>query len=353
MKKIDLQLIVRGLAASWVMVWHFEAAYVSNALKYFLVPGRTAVWIFFGLSGYVIFHAFEHGKYTLAWQNLRQFYRNRLLRIYPLFLLCTAAILFARLLNGAALPSLDLHFLVTQVLAFQYVHHYELNGVFWTLGVEIWFYLLAPLFYLALRNVRSLPLAFRVYAYLFALSVIEAIHFRHHDVRTLTSNLGHFYVGLIALRFGPEIRSRVNLRPRTIVGIAFLAFVFSGTCMAFAPRYGAWIFYVVGALAVDAGILLLLLLQPELEQRRSQARWLGALLTLGVISYGVYVWHPAVVYALEIDVTTAPWPLVYGAMVISLIVAWLGYNGYERHFLAFKRYGRKAGSSTTAADARG
>lgn len=339
MKKIDLQLILRGLAAFWVMYWHFEAAYVDNFLKYVLIPGRTAVWIFFGLSGYVIFHGFQSGKYSLSFADLKQFYRNRFLRIYPLFLLCSIVILLIKLLKDQALPALDLHFFLTQILAIQYIHVYELNGVFWTLGVEMWFYLLAPLFYWMLRPIKSLRVAVGIYIFLFSLSAMEAKYLQTPDVRTLTSNLGHFFIGFMAVRFGPALGSRLRLPNVQVLILAFLAFLFSGFCMGVGPRfYGIHLFYSFGAAAVDLGIFLVLLLQPKLELKSTSQVFLKSLLTLGVISYGVYVWHSVVLLAFDIDVTKAGRPVIYAAMVGSLALAWVVYRLYEQRFLSYKKY---------------
>jgi peptidoglycan/LPS O-acetylase OafA/YrhL len=339
MKKIDLQLILRGLAAFWVMYWHFEAAYVSNLLQYVLIPGRTAVWIFFGLSGYVIFHGFQSGKYSLSLSDLKQFYRNRFLRIYPLFLLCSIVILLIKLLKDQALPTLDLHFFLTQILAPQYIHVYELNGVFWTLGIEMWFYLLAPFFYWMLRAVQSLRIAIAIYIFLFALSVLEARYLKTPDVRTLTSNLGHFFVGFAAVRFGPALGQKLKLSNATVLGLACLTFVFSASCMTIGPRfYGIHLFYTLGAVAVDLGIFLVLLLQPKLELKRTSQAFLKNLLTLGIISYGVYVWHSVVLLAFDIEVQKAGRPMIYGSMLVTLALAGMVYQHYEQRFLSYKKY---------------
>jgi peptidoglycan/LPS O-acetylase OafA/YrhL len=49
-KKVDLLLIVRGILAVSVLFWHIEG-YKETIPHIFNIPGRTAVWIFFGISG--------------------------------------------------------------------------------------------------------------------------------------------------------------------------------------------------------------------------------------------------------------------------------------------------------------
>lgn len=80
---MDLLLIVRGLAAISVVVWH--AAGYHGELPLINIPGRVAVWVFFGISGYVISLGFFKYRYKLTRSSLLFFYMNRALRIYPLF----------------------------------------------------------------------------------------------------------------------------------------------------------------------------------------------------------------------------------------------------------------------------
>lgn len=82
---MDLILVLRGLAALSVVVW-YTVGYQNELPSLLNTPGRTAVWLFFGLSGYVIAYGFVHKRYKLTNADLQDFYINRFLRIYPLFL---------------------------------------------------------------------------------------------------------------------------------------------------------------------------------------------------------------------------------------------------------------------------
>lgn len=102
--------------------------------------------------------------------------------------------------------------------------------------------------------------------------------------------------------------------------------------------YGIHLFYTLGALSVDLGIFLVLLLQPKLELKRTSQAFLKNLLTLGTISYGVYVWHSVVLLAFDIDFANAGRPVIYGAMLVTLALAWVMYKLYEHPFLSYKKY---------------
>ena len=334
MKKIDLQLILRGLAAFWVMYWHFEAAYVTGPMAYFLIPGRTAVWIFFGLSGYVIFYGFESGRYNFNYEALKDFYRNRFLRIYPLFFLCSVSVLIIKYLKHQEIPSLSFNFFTSQFFAIQYSHLYELNGVFWTLGVEMWFYLLAPIFYFGLKRIKNLSTAAGIYIILFLLILVEAFLFKSPDVRTLTSNLTHFFVGFVALKFGPNIYKKANkFTDMQIFCLSFMAFLSTAILMTVDFK----LFYTVGSILTDFGIFLILMMQPKFELKRTSSVVIKNLLLLGVLSYGVYVWHAVVVLIFDIDVTKVGFLQTHFAMLVALVMAKIGYDNYEKKFLLLKK----------------
>ena len=81
--------ILRVYLACAVMFGHVDAR--STA---YLMPGPTAVWLFFMISGFYM-QMILSGRYG---DNTLLFYTNRAARIYPTY--------FLALLFGAAIPSL-------------------------------------------------------------------------------------------------------------------------------------------------------------------------------------------------------------------------------------------------------
>lgn len=129
-----------------------NAAVADGFLFVGLDGGHLAVSFFFVLSGFVLTWSTRPGE------RLRAFYRRRLMRIIPSHLVVFAPAVGVMLLigGGIGLFPLLLNYLFLQqawVWDFGFASQSP-NPPTWTLGVEIFFYALFPLFYLAVRRIR-------------------------------------------------------------------------------------------------------------------------------------------------------------------------------------------------------
>lgn len=162
----DLLLIIRGLAALSVVFWH-GGGYLGEYPAWVTIPGRTAVWLFFGISGYVIAFGFVHDKYRISVADLKDFYVNRFLRIYPIFIVLSCLGWITDFVITGRSP-ISIGEIPSQFLAMQFNQSYILNGVFWTLGIEAQFYIVAPVIVWFAFNKKSnrfwLPVALCLYA---------------------------------------------------------------------------------------------------------------------------------------------------------------------------------------------
>jgi peptidoglycan/LPS O-acetylase OafA/YrhL len=156
--------VLRGVAIVGVLLFHcLGCSYkpwqvhprqldLPSVLRYPLSCGWAGVSLFFVLSGFVIHYAtLGSGSF-----NIGSFYSRRFFRIYPPYLLalsCFAAIDF----HGGLVKHATLF---RDVLAHVFVVHnlfsstyYGINPSFWSLAVEIQFYLLYPLLLLIWRRI--------------------------------------------------------------------------------------------------------------------------------------------------------------------------------------------------------
>lgn len=159
---------LRGLAILGVMFWHYTdevyASFLPYATMYSDIPGLDHGWVgvnlFFLISGYVILLTLERCA------GFGDFIRRRWLRLFPAMLIASLIIFAASQLNGVNMPhgradAVDLLPGLTFISVGFYdallpFHVDELDGVFWTLYVEVGFYLVFGIFYFWLGWARAL-----------------------------------------------------------------------------------------------------------------------------------------------------------------------------------------------------
>lgn len=264
----------------------------AGPLQALVVEGHTAVALFMVLSGFI----FTYG--TLGREvGYRAFLRNRLLRIYPLFvfliLVGSAVHPAAVRLEGLGLTLLGL---ANQPASLQLGY---VSAMFWTVALETQFYLIFP-FLLAFANRGGArPLLAVVATALVFRAIAFGLGAKMHPLTytTLLGRIDAFVVGmLVAMVFrSPRYREalwRWLLLPAFGLVLALLcAFHAGGGLSAEAPWRIVW----PTAEAAAWGLVLLgwLALAPRLPGPVS--RMLAA---VGTISYSTYLVHFVLVHLL-------------------------------------------------------
>lgn len=166
----------RGIAIIMVVLYHFNSrlpAYALNAATPMPLPldfGWIGVYFFFIISGYCIFLTL--GRST----SVPSFLAKRFSRIYPAFaasILCLLA--FHAVFYVPSVPEASYHVRdangVDVILNLVFLGEIGewVNGSFWSIAVEVKFYLLIGLFALVQRDMSTLALRFG------QLSVVMAI----------------------------------------------------------------------------------------------------------------------------------------------------------------------------------
>lgn len=169
---------LRGILAIWVVICHLTVT-VGLQCPHFLSDGNIAVDVFIILSGFVIFHllSMEREKYGT-------FLVRRLLRLYPVYLICLLLAIALLPLWINAISSLGVDSIYNQqrlTIAAQSQKHfwkhlaahltlvhgavpqnilpgssYAFVGQAWSISLEWQFYLIAPALYLIIKRGRLL-----------------------------------------------------------------------------------------------------------------------------------------------------------------------------------------------------
>lgn len=397
---VDMLLILRAFACLMVLVYHC-GKFRDNApgalcvvfghdLSWLLLgSGAGGIWIFFTLSGYLMGKAFWSERYSLSENGVLDFYRNRILRIVPLYLFSTLVLgllvrpeLFSR--NGLET--------LLRLLTFTFSGYENVggNGVLWSISTEMQFYLLVPLLAtVAIPRVRglracwiALPL---VLGYWFATHLplwehalnahdpagvpmkINAFHYYwwHWLYTPLHAALPLFFIGMLVNPLVACKRETAGImrgffcRHRTAVQLTVLAIIFTTTAYFSTAnaRTDHRIFSLIGVMILPIATALLtasfiyLSEQAEYSTRRAplnlssiKGNALRLLEWLGVLTYGIYIWHGPVRNVLfEVIRFPQPWLTFFVGCLATLLgatlIAWVTYVTVE---LAADRYKKRA-----------
>lgn len=292
--RIDFLDKLRGLAAALVFVQHAADHIILESSGAYLRPlfvetfdaGRFGVALFFIISGYVVPLSI---KGPLA---IKSFVIGRVFRLYPAYWLSIfAALAVFYIFKGFVLPWKQVVVNMTMLEALFGVPF--VLGPYWTLIIEIAFYVLAALLY-KVGRLHSQAVAFLLVACFAggsALLTVGSMLTGHYLRANLALNLSLMFLGLV-LRLEDE-RGAAAKKVYELGGLVlvFGAIIFSallggdrsGPLFTTTSFTSGYILAVLCFLASRAHVFRL----PE---------WLA---WLGTISYSVYLFHEVVLSAAD------------------------------------------------------
>ncbi|MCW2990507.1 MAG: acyltransferase 3 [Solirubrobacterales bacterium] len=341
---------LRALAALAVLtghVWGGVHDYAPDAIfatfwRRLLLNGGQGVFLFFALSGYLLFWPFVRRHFGDGRAiDLGSYARNRALRILPLYF---AAIVVLMILGGHASEGTLWwrHLLFVQAMWSDSLS--VLDGPLWSVAVEIQFYVLLPLiaWLLAVVSVRRKAVAAGL---LVAAGVLSAV--ARWKLDTHSANPGNpwayqfpttflFFTGGMSLALLRQwMLDRGGEAPRGPLGSAALWALASVGCWLLATWHldqDLWM--------APAGFLLVGSLVLPLRRGRWAALLdFKPLALVGVASYSLYVWHLPLGGWLNWggDVLDGFVPALIGVAAAAIAVALVSYRLIEAPFLGLRR----------------
>ena len=345
---------LRGVAAAWVVLFHF------GAVLYVLVPGvrRVAfvldrgylgVDVFFLLSGFVLAHAYGEAFGTWDARAYIGFLRARLARIYPIHLFALLLVALAWLVTTRAGRPFDyapvgardlaLNLLLVQAWGFS---DRSWNVVSWAISVQWLGYLVFPFLWRGIALTRT---QFEAWGCFFLALIAISLVYEHGGVRDATFHGGvpRLLLELIAGAFLYRAHALTPVVPRSTGGLIALAGI---------------AFFLAFRRADPLSIPLLAVLVFSLARGGIPARVLSSApaMFLGRISYSLYMTHHLAIWALARLVPPAryaasPLPVRVGLAVAYLcvvgVVGWATYRVVESP-LRTRLRGASQGVSRTA-----
>lgn len=270
---------LRGLAALSVVLFHYTVRYFelfagAPPLIQF-DQGALGVEVFFGISGFVILMTLERSR------TAGDFLVSRFSRLYPAYWTCLALTYAAMAfwpLPGREVAPLDALVDITmwqEVLGFRHV-----DGVYWSLQVELIFYALMLAIYLAgwLRHVRVLLALWLVVALITMLGA-----------QLLSRSVPYIAERYLLLQYSAFF---------AIGGSAYLAFmqqrIGMDNCVLFLLAIAvAFAYHGRAGLVVSVGMVGLFIL---IARRKAAFLDQPVLVFLGTISYSWYLLHQNIGY---------------------------------------------------------
>ncbi|RYU96131.1 acyltransferase family protein [Emticicia agri] len=339
--------LIRLMAAFQVLIWHgAEHLNIFDANDPFLsilfhFPG---VPIFFTISGFLISHSLERNNF-----NLKKYFRNRALRIYPALWMCTilTGLLLIYFIQPIVIKDLFIWF-VAQITFLQFYVPTSLkawgaghpNGSLWSVAVELQFYLILPiLLYFINQPKRLLHKNIRI-AVLFVLAVLTTYFINTsswiHAHELLSKVLGNtvFYY-LYFFLTGIAIYKNFRWIEKYLKGKVFIwLLIYAAYVLLFQTWLKLYIDpYTVSILGIIANTLLSLL---TLSFAFSFVNLSKNLLQENDISYGIYIYHlPVINIMISLRFFGSIWDLIVMAMAVT-IIAYTSWKLIEQRALRAK-----------------
>ncbi|MBV8602707.1 MAG: acyltransferase [Candidatus Eremiobacteraeota bacterium] len=359
--RLDVLDGMRGFAIFLVVLYHetsltgfrlewppWPAAPIVS-FQWLAATGFVGVELFFFISGFCLFYPYaRHVVEGARIPTLREFAYRRFIKIVPSYVLALTVLAFVNrndFPNGFELAQAYLAHLF-------FVHpwwiptFYSISGPFWTLGVEVQFYVLFPL--IAAAFMRSPVLSWLVLSavavgYRSYILAAGLGNFTFYDDQ-LTGVIDLFATGMLGAYLYVRWRhplERARVVPAVATALAVVAILWGAQLLralyasnAILPQFGMylWLMQHRSALALDCLAFALAASFSIGGFRETVAN--PFLVWLSVISYNLYLWHDGVIvrcreHGFPCALTPEPWKylhdwewrFLFGSLAISLAVA--------------------------------
>ena len=333
---------LRAIAALGVLAWHTRVRAGGTELSvpdHLFVAGSLGVFLFFALTGYLLFLPFARASFADGEPiALGRYALNRALRILPLYWVAVVLLLIVQEHGGSA-GEWWRFMTFTENFSASTVGKVDLP--LWSVVVEIQFYALLPLIAWGVVALARGSVG-RAAVVVAALGVPSLLvwwtqvrgHVPGANPRwaySLPATFFCFVPGMLLALAQLELGARSRLRlpaPSVLLGAGVGLWV----AASFKRLTLGQPLMAVAALLVIAAVVL-----PVRESRAARVLDARALGLVGLVSYSLYVWHDPILLSLAKHSGAGLAGLLALALVVCLAVAFASYALIERPFLRLRR----------------
>ena len=289
--------------------------------------GDLGVELFFMISGFVILMSASSGSF-------KKFTISRVARLYPMFWVCCSLTFVVTLFLGTAHFTVSLpQYLTNLTMLSNFFKVPPVDGVYWTLFVELRFYALVALV-LLFRQLGRIQLLLTLWLAASVVLEFVSVPFLHALLLAAYSPL--FIAGALCFL----IRSRgVTVMRLVLVGVTWMSALYHA--LEDIPKLEASYhtqlspYVVTGIISVFFVVLIVVALRRT--GRLAAVNWV----TLGALTYPLYLIHQNIGYM----IFNAAYPtvnrhvLLWGTVLGMLVLAYLLDRAIEQRYArAFKRF---------------
>jgi peptidoglycan/LPS O-acetylase OafA/YrhL len=322
--EIDL---LRFLAALMVVLFHYAfrgyAADGYSPIPYpLLAPaakyGYLGVQLFFMISGFVILMTADSG-------DLRKFVISRIVRLYPAFWASvTITFIAITILGGTLFQATISQYFINMTMLSEFVGVPPIDGVYWSIFVELKFYALVALILVIGKIHRAEQL---LVLWLILTMIVDLYPNKFIRYFLITDYAMYFIAGATCFLAWSRGWSRLRI---TIILIAWLVALHQSlnTIPLFENKYNESInsFVVIGI--ISAFFLIVFLISIRKTEWFARRRWL----VLGALTYPLYLIHQKLGYMLIGIAYPAmnPHVVLWGTLLVVLATSYAIYIFVEK-----------------------
>ena len=305
--------ILRGIAVIAVIIYHFYVLLGlthSKLFPYIHIFGSIGVPLFFVISGYLIYRSIDRNiSHKGIKKGILNYFLHRLFRILPAyyFNLLIVFLMASFILNNDFFYSSSFFKQLFSHLTFtSYFTHksagFGINGAYWTLSIEMLWYIVAPLFLIFLN--RTPILLFIVLLSMFYVWNVgngfldpvfnldsKAINYRlllSYYITQLPGQINYFIAGILIYKYSISISKEKSVQ--NYLFAAFFLFSFIGIM----GYYGIHLDFLPSHLILlSVTVLLFVLLYTTKVKGGAFLGWIGK------ISYSLYLWHMPILFVIQ------------------------------------------------------
>jgi exopolysaccharide production protein ExoZ len=323
---------LRGIAAAGIMVYHYTSWVYGrySADEFMARVGVYGVSVFYVLSGLTLYHVYID-KLEFTFKSLLNFSIKRIFRIYPMLWLAT---LSGLVYYNKAINWFDVGLNLSGLFGF-FKWDVTFSTGIWSIGNELVFYTLFPIFLLTARWNKLtfwmlMIVAAVIYAYFCFVRMYPGMS-AVQETRDYFNPLNNLFLFASGIAIGLAF---TNFNLKTYQSVVIILF-----------GIGLWIFYPVTGARIDLltgwnrivfGLSCVLICLSFYKFNYELQGWLHVPLSLlGEASYSVYLVHP-LIFKLILGSGIIAIPKVYGmliAMLATLVVGYLLYRTLEKWFI--------------------